>query len=40
MAESPDTDLTAARRVLAALIDGIRRFQNDIRVVGADMGTT
>ena len=40
MAESSDTDLTTAHRVLAALIDGMRRFHNEVRVVGADVGTT
>jgi MarR family transcriptional regulator, organic hydroperoxide resistance regulator len=40
MAELPDTDLTAAHRVLTALIDGMRQFQNEIRVIGADVGTT
>jgi DNA-binding MarR family transcriptional regulator len=40
MLELSDTDLVTAHRVLAALIDGMRRFHNEVRVLGADVGTT
>jgi DNA-binding MarR family transcriptional regulator len=40
MAKLPDNDLTAAHRVLTALIDGMRRFHDEVRVFGADLGTT
>jgi MarR family transcriptional regulator, organic hydroperoxide resistance regulator len=34
-----DTDLTAAHRALTALIEGMRRFLNEVRVFGTDVGT-
>lgn len=37
MAELPDTELAGAHRVLTALIDGIRRFHDEVRVSGADV---
>jgi MarR family transcriptional regulator, organic hydroperoxide resistance regulator len=40
MAELPDADLTAAHRVLTALIDGMRHFNDEVRVLGIDLGTT
>ena len=40
MADLPDADLTAAHRVLTALVDGMRRFHNEVRVFSADVGTT
>jgi hypothetical protein len=40
MVELSDIDLAAAHRVLAALIDGMRRFHDEVRVLSADLGTT
>jgi DNA-binding MarR family transcriptional regulator len=40
MAALADTDLTTAHGVLTALIEGMRRFHNEVRVFGADVGTT
>jgi DNA-binding MarR family transcriptional regulator len=40
MVDLPDTDLTAGHRVLTALIDAMRQFQEELRVAGADVGTT
>jgi MarR family transcriptional regulator, organic hydroperoxide resistance regulator len=40
MAELPDADLWAGHGVLTALIEGMRRFHDEIRVFGADAGTT
>jgi DNA-binding MarR family transcriptional regulator len=40
LAELPDADLSAGHRALTALIDGLRRFHDEIRVFGADAGTT
>ena len=40
MAELPDADLTAAHRVLTAVTDGMRRFHNEVRTFGDDVGTT
>ena len=39
MTDVADVELTAAHRVLTALIDGMRRFHNEVRVSGADAGT-
>ncbi|SPM37717.1 DNA-binding transcriptional regulator, MarR family [Mycobacterium rhizamassiliense] len=40
MADLADTELTAAHRVLTAFIDGMREFHHEVRVSGADVGTT
>ena len=40
MAALADTDLTAAHGVLTALIEGMRRFHNEVQVIGADVDTT
>jgi MarR family transcriptional regulator, organic hydroperoxide resistance regulator len=40
MVELSDIDLAAAHRVLAALIDGMRRFHDEVRVLSTDLGTT
>ena len=40
MADLPDNELTSAHRVITALIDGMRRFRDEVRVSGADVGTT
>jgi DNA-binding MarR family transcriptional regulator len=40
MADLPDTELTAAHRVLTAFIDGMRRFHHEVRISSAEMGTT
>ncbi|PRI16418.1 MarR family winged helix-turn-helix transcriptional regulator [Mycobacterium shigaense] len=40
MAELPDTELTAAHRVLTAFIDGMHRFHHELRVSGSEVGTT
>jgi MarR family transcriptional regulator, organic hydroperoxide resistance regulator len=35
-----DSELTAAHRVMGALIDGMHRFHDDVGIFGADVGTT
>jgi DNA-binding MarR family transcriptional regulator len=40
MAELPDTDLSAGHRVMTALIGGMRRFHDEVRIFGAGAGTT
>ena len=40
MADLPETELAAGHRVLAALIDAMRQFQKELRISGADVGTT
>lgn len=39
MMDLPDDELTAAHRVLTALVDGMRRFHNEVQVSGTDVGT-
>jgi hypothetical protein len=40
LAALSDGDLFAGHRVMTALIDGMRRFHDEIRVFGADVGIT
>ena len=40
MAALADADLTAAHGVLTALVEGMRRFHNEVRVIGADVDAT